>query len=238
MRNEVRSTHTTAIPADAVQPRRAPRPFARTGHRRSLVATGLVAGALIGGGGYALAASGSHTIHGCVNNKTHALTVQKRCGKGTKALSWNQVGPRGATGKTGSPGKTGATGAQGPQGPAGGVSATVDSASIGGTGFVVNAGGVTDVQHASTGTYTLTATGCLKPVATPQVTVVGGNGSPVVVADVTTTGVSESGSTFNLGVQVHMTETASASTSGGTTTLTTLTNPIPFDAGFFITVTC
>ena len=230
MRNDVRSTPSTDISADA-NARRAPRLFARTGRRGSLVAAALVAGVLLGGGGYALAASGVKTIHGCVNNKTHALTVQKRCSKGTKALSWNQVGPRGTTGKAGAAGATGATGATGPQGPAGGVDAVVDSADISGSGFVVATSGITNVQHPSTGTFQFTATGCSKLSSTPQVIVSGGAASPVVVANVN--GGTPSG-TGSFTWQVHLTETAS---SNGTT-LTTLTNPIPVDAGFYLTVTC
>lgn len=64
----------------------------------------MVAGALTGGGGIALASGSHNQIHGCVNNQTHALAVQKKCKRGTKALTWNRVGPRGergATGKTG-----------------------------------------------------------------------------------------------------------------------------------------
>ena len=228
MRNDVRNTHTTDTHADVTQPRRAARLFARAGRRGSLVVTGLVAGAALGGGGYALAASSAKTIHGCVSNKTHALTVQKRCAKGTKALSWNQVGPRGATGKTGA---TGATGATGQQGPAGGLSTVADSAEIASAGFAIAASGITNVQHVTTGTYELTATGCVKTFAVPQIIVDGGTASPAIVANVGGGAPAGSGAfTF----QIHLTETAS---SNGTT-LTTLTNPIPVDNGFDITVTC
>lgn len=231
MRNDVRSTHTTDTHADPTQPRRIRRLFACTGRRGSMVATGLVAGALLGGGGYALAASSAKTIHGCVSNKTHVLTVQKRCAKETKALSWNQVGPRGATGKAGAIGKTGATGATGPQGPAGGLNTVADSAQIASAGFAIAASGITNVQHVTTGTYELTATGCIKTFAVPQVIVTGGTASPAVVANAGGGAPAGSGAfTF----QIHLTETAS---SNGTT-LTTLTNPIPVDNGFDITVTC
>ena len=228
MRNDVRNTHTTDTHADVTQLRRTARLFARTGRRGSLVVTGLVAGAVLGGGGYALAASSAKTVHGCVSNKTHTLTVQKRCAKGTKALSWNQVGPRGATGKTGA---TGATGATGPQGPAGGANVVVDSADISGSGFVVATSGITNVQHPSAGTFQFTAAGCSKLSSTPQVLVSGGATSPVVVANVN--GGTPSG-TGSFTWQVHLTETASSNGA----TLTTLTNPIPVDAGFYLTVTC
>jgi hypothetical protein len=227
MRNDVRSTHsTTDIRAETTQ--RTPRLFGRSGRRGSLIATGLVAGALLGGGGYALAASGAKTIHGCVNSKTHALTVQKRCGKGTKNLSWNQVGPRGATGKTGA---TGATGATGPQGPAGGTNSVVDTADVGAGGFPLAASGITSVQHSVTGAYQVTATGCAKSSSIPEVLVSGGATSPVIVARATGGTPSGAGS-FTW--QINLTETASSS--GGT--LTTLANPTPVDAGFFLTVTC
>jgi hypothetical protein len=70
---------------------------------------------LIGGGAYALAdgGSGDATITACVHKKGGALYVARKCGKGDKKLSWNQVGPAGA------PGAAGPTGAQGPTGPAG-----------------------------------------------------------------------------------------------------------------------
>lgn len=229
MRNDVRSTHSTDIPADTAQ--RTPRQFARTGRRGSLIATGLVAGALLGGSGYALAASGAKTIHGCVNSKTHALTVQKHCGKGTKNLSWNQVGPRGAPGKTGATGATGALGATGPQGPAGGTNSVVDTADVGAGGFPLAASGITSVQHSATGAYQVTATGCAKASSIPEVLVSGGATSPVIVARAT--GGTPSG-TGSFTWQINLTETASSS--GGT--LTTLANPTPVDAGFFLTVTC
>jgi hypothetical protein len=74
------------------------------------IAAGIAAGAMIGGGGYAIAATSSSVIHGCVNKKTHALTVSARCGKGTTALSWNKQGRTGGTGNTGKTGKTGGVG--------------------------------------------------------------------------------------------------------------------------------
>ena len=77
----------------------------------SHLVVGLVVGALLVGAGYALATTRSRVIHACVNSKTRALTVPAsgRCGRGTRALSWNQVGPRGATGAKGSAGTAGAS---------------------------------------------------------------------------------------------------------------------------------
>lgn len=58
-----------------------------------LVLTGVVLAGLVGVGGYALGAT--RAIHGCVNSKTHVLTVVSKCPSGTSALSWNQTGPAG-----------------------------------------------------------------------------------------------------------------------------------------------
>jgi hypothetical protein len=72
--------------------------------RPTQVLVGVIVGALLVGGGYAIAASRSTVIHGCVNKKTHALTVTTRCGKGTTVLTWNQRGPAGAKGASGATG--------------------------------------------------------------------------------------------------------------------------------------
>ncbi len=76
---------------------------------------GIVVGALLAGGGYALAASSSGVIDACVNTHSRALTVPAsgRCGKGFTALTWNRQGLRGATGATGERGATGASGSAG-----------------------------------------------------------------------------------------------------------------------------
>jgi hypothetical protein len=71
-------------------------------------------------GGVAWAASGSGgTIHACYKKHGGALRVASRCKRGEKALSWNQIGPRGAKGSAGKAGGRGATGPQGPAGPKG-----------------------------------------------------------------------------------------------------------------------
>ena len=224
MRNDVPSITTTNT--DAPSGRRILPGLGRLTSRSGLVATGLAVGALIGGGGYALAASSSPTIHGCVNNKSHTLTVQKRCSRGTKALTWAQRGPQGPKG---------ATGATGPQGPAGGTNAVVDSGLISAnSGSVAYGSGLTNGLHSGTGSYTITATGCNVAGGIPSVSVLGGTTSPVVVAN-STTGVSSMvGSKFNDTINVHLTETA---TSNGST-LTSLTNPVAYDDTFFLTVTC
>jgi hypothetical protein len=91
---------------------------------------------LIGGGAYALAdgsSSGSGTITACVHKHGGALYVARKCGKGDKKLSWNQVGPAGAHGAAGPTGAQGPTGASGPPGPtapagAGATTLTFDAA--------------------------------------------------------------------------------------------------------------
>lgn len=75
----------------------------------SHLVVGLALGAVLVGAGYALATTRSTIIRACVNSRTRALIVpaRGRCARGTRALSWNQKGPRGlrgARGATGSPG--------------------------------------------------------------------------------------------------------------------------------------
>ena len=71
------------------------------------IVAGVVMGAVLAGGGYALAASRTTVIHACVNKKTHALTVTAKCAKGTTVLTWNQKGPAGAKGAKGATGAAG-----------------------------------------------------------------------------------------------------------------------------------
>ncbi|MGH2875112.1 MAG: hypothetical protein ACRDLV_02550, partial [Solirubrobacteraceae bacterium] len=55
----------------------------RTMPRIAQLALAALAGALLAGGGYALAAShGSRTIHGCVVRHSHELLIQRRCRRG------------------------------------------------------------------------------------------------------------------------------------------------------------
>ena len=61
--------------------------------RRNVIAFVALFFALGAGGGYAIAATNNKTIHGCLNNRTRALYVQKRCHRGQSALVWNQQGP-------------------------------------------------------------------------------------------------------------------------------------------------
>jgi hypothetical protein len=71
---------------------------------------------LVGGGAYALAASGGGTITVCVKHKGGALYKAKKCAKHDSKLSWGKQGPKGATGVAGATGAAGTTGAQGPGG--------------------------------------------------------------------------------------------------------------------------
>ncbi len=79
------------------------------------VLVGIVAGALLAGGGYALASTQSRVIHACVSTKTRAITVPAngRCSKGYVALEWNQQGQKGTAGAKGAAGANGAAGAAG-----------------------------------------------------------------------------------------------------------------------------
>jgi hypothetical protein len=81
----------------------------------SHLVVGLIAGALLIGAGYALATTRSVVIHACVNSRTRTLTVPAsgKCARGSRALNWNQKGPRGATGAKGAAGAKGATGSTG-----------------------------------------------------------------------------------------------------------------------------
>jgi hypothetical protein len=81
----------------------------------SQLVVGLVVAALLVGAGYAVANTRTVVIHACVNNKTRALTAPAsgKCTRGTRALSWNQQGPRGTTGAKGAAGAKGASGSAG-----------------------------------------------------------------------------------------------------------------------------
>ena len=77
----------------------------------------------LGGVGYAATGgfTSGGTLRACANEEgvIRLLKPGKKCKKGQKAVSWNQVGPAGAAGANGSagaPGATGATGAKGAQG--------------------------------------------------------------------------------------------------------------------------
>jgi hypothetical protein len=83
----------------------------------------------LGGGAFAAVSSiagPDGVIHGCYGKQKGNLRVIRvggKCGKGEKAISFNQVGRRGLSGlqgvpgTPGAPGSPGATGERGPQGP-------------------------------------------------------------------------------------------------------------------------
>lgn len=100
------------------------------------------------GSGYAIAAGNNKTIHGCVDNGTRLLHVQKRCHRGQSRLIWNQQGPQG-------------------QSP---ITAWAAVNALGFTG--AGARGIA-VQHPSTGVYSVTATpsACTQVTDAPTVTV-------------------------------------------------------------------
>ncbi len=74
------------------------------------VVSAALVGALLAGGGYALAGGSGSTISGCVVLRNHdgltagELLIQSRCGRGERAIDWNTQGPRGIQGQVGPPG--------------------------------------------------------------------------------------------------------------------------------------
>lgn len=60
-----------------------------------------LAGGLISAGGYAIAASGGSTVHGCADARTGVLHLHKRCHRGQRRITWNQRGLQGVRGATG-----------------------------------------------------------------------------------------------------------------------------------------
>jgi hypothetical protein len=135
--------------------------------RIAQLAAAVAAGAILAGGGFALAASGGSTIHGCVGDKSHTLTVQSRCPKGTHRLIWDVRGPQGPAGPTGATGATGATG------PAGTVPWTIDYGYLGQSAAinfcsVTQSRGLGGCKYLGVGYYQVTATGCdLSGASTP-----------------------------------------------------------------------
>lgn len=113
--------------------------------RRNAIALVALFFALGAGGGYAIAAANNKTIHGCVNNRTRALYIQKRCHRGQSPVVWNQQGPPSPTAW----------------------------AAVQANGFMgAGARGIA-VQHVSAGTYNVTATPfrCKQVTNAPTVTV-------------------------------------------------------------------
>jgi hypothetical protein len=106
----------------------------------SQLVVGLVVGALLVGAGYAVATTRTVVIHACINSKTRALTVPAsgKCARGTRALSWNQRGPRGTTGAKGAAGAKGGSGSAGSSATVSVGSVTTESA--GSQATVTNSG--------------------------------------------------------------------------------------------------
>ncbi len=135
-------------------------------HAAARYGAGLATGALLFGGGYAIAAGGTKTIHGCVDNKTNVLHVKARCGRGQHRLIWNQQGPAGVQGATG------ATGGAAPSA----------WALVGSDGSLPFGGHNITVQRTGIGTYTVqaTASGCPDGNTAPVVTPLAGTPSGAV----------------------------------------------------------
>ncbi len=114
--------------------------------RRNIISLLAVFFAIGAGGGYALAAGNTRTIHGCVSTRTHVLYVQKRCQRGQTPLALSQ-------GSSPQP-----------------VTAWAAVQANGFTG--AGARGIS-VVHVATGTYSLTATPsqCTQVTDAPIVTV-------------------------------------------------------------------
>lgn len=151
------------------------------------------------GGGYAIAATTGKTIHGCVNRRSHVLSVQKRCQRGQRGLTWSQRGPQGPKGATG------------PAGPP----ASAAWATIGSDGSTE--GQNIAARHTGTGTYTvqIAAGVCPDNVTAPVVTplgasvsggfpvasvTAGGNNFTVFTGTVGPGGFAPSDVTFNVSV--------------------------------------
>lgn len=169
--------------------------------RKALVGAGAL-GLIGAGAGVSLAATSSTpVIHACVVNRTHVIEkrVGTTCPRGTRGLSWNQIGQKGATGATGAMGPAGATGATGapgstgpagPAGPAGAVGPagpagaqgpsgvvstnTTDLGAVAsvptGGGFVANATQVGTVDLTA-GTYLINLNAKATPLSTSAVNV-------------------------------------------------------------------
>ena len=112
--------------------------------RRNVIAYLALFFAVGAGGGYAIAASSTNTIHGCVSSRTHALYIQNRCTRGQRRLIWSSGSP--------SPSAWAAVQANGFTG--------------------AGARGIT-VQHVATGAYNLSVTvpACAQVTDAPTVTV-------------------------------------------------------------------
>ena len=115
----------------------------------------------VAAGGVAFAASGGGgAITACVHHVGGGLYEAKHCAKHDRRLTWNAVGPRGATGlagATGPAGSRGDTGSQGIPGQRGDPGSARGFAFVDSDGTVVTKGGSIDiaVHKVKTGEYCL-----------------------------------------------------------------------------------
>ncbi len=142
-----------------------PKSRVKAGRGRRVAVTGLATVAAAGLAA-APAAAASGKIHACYSKSSGAMSYSKKgkCGKGSKAISWNKTGKTGktgATGATGAQGAAGATGATGPQGPQGGITAAYTNyTELSFSSYLqLNSGSqvVGAIAPAATGTYEATA---------------------------------------------------------------------------------
>src|ERR1700760_856967 len=92
----------------------------RAAGRAGTYVVAAAAGALFATGGWALAASGTTSVHACASKRTGALRLSSACHKHReRAVSWNARGPRGARGAPGPQGARGPQGLPGQPGTAG-----------------------------------------------------------------------------------------------------------------------
>ncbi len=86
--------------------------------RIAQLAAATLAGALLAGGGYALASGNNKTIRACADGQgVLHYAGNKRCRPGQRAITWSRQGPPGPQGPPGQQGAPGSRGAQGLQGP-------------------------------------------------------------------------------------------------------------------------
>jgi hypothetical protein len=174
------------------------------------LAAGVGLGLAIAGGGYAIAASSSSPIHGCVENKSRALLIQPRCGRGQSRLVFNAHGPSGPRGPQGP---------QGPQGPA----AVSMWARVDATGKVIKQVGGVQVQHLGVGGFQIfpgTSEGPCAITATPDAMGAGTSTGNQPVTPITAT------------------VNGSGRATGTTVLLNNATTGQAVDDGFSVTVQC
>ena len=109
---------------------------------------------LCGGGGWALAQSGSSVIHACASRKNGTLRLGRNCGRG-RSLAWNvrgPGGPRGVPGPRGATGARGPTGSRGLTGPRGATGSTGATGAAGATHVVMRIGPTETLAANNSGT--------------------------------------------------------------------------------------